>query len=110
MTEHIIMCKCQRIAVVAHNNKKTELINCLKQHREILSQHELFGTGTTGSLVEQELNLPVTKFQSGPLGDDQQLGAMIASQKLDILFLILWIFIHTMLMSKLYYDWHKYGV
>ncbi|CAF3094009.1 unnamed protein product [Rotaria sp. Silwood2] len=89
MVEHIMMSNRKRIAVVAHNNKKTELIDCLKQHREVLSQHELFGTGTTGSLVEKELNLPVTKFRSGPFGGDQQLGAKIASHELDILFFLI---------------------
>ena len=87
--EDIVMPIRKRIAVVAHDNKKAELIVCLKQHRKVLSQHELFGTGTTGSLVENELNLPVTKFRSGPLGGDQQLGAMIASQQLDMVFFLI---------------------
>ncbi len=87
--EDILMSTRKRIALVAHDNKKVELINCLKQHRKVLSQHELFGTGTTGSLVENELNLPVTKFRSGPLGGDQQLGAKIASQQLDMLFFLI---------------------
>jgi methylglyoxal synthase len=89
MSEPIVMPTRKRIAVIAHDNKKTELINCLKQHQRILSQHELFGTGTTGSLVEKELNLPVTKFRSGPLGGDQQLGAKIASQELDMVFFLI---------------------
>ena len=75
----------KRIAVVAHNNKKAELIECLQKHRDVLAKHKLYGTGTTGSLVEQELKLPVTKFQSGPLGGDQQLGAKITNRELDIL-------------------------
>ena len=79
----------KRIAIVAHDNKKAELIDCLKKHRRVLAQHTLFGTGTTGALVEKELTLPVTKFRSGPLGGDQQLGAMIASQELDILFFLI---------------------
>ncbi|CAF1649184.1 unnamed protein product, partial [Adineta ricciae] len=82
MAESIIMSTCKRIAIVAHNNKKEELINCLKQHRSVLVQHKLFGTGTTGSLVERELDLPVTKFQSGPLGGDQQLGSLIVSHEI----------------------------
>ena len=84
MADPIVMFERKRIALVAHNNMKTSLIDCLRQHRAVLSQHELFGTGTTGSLVEKELHLPVTKFQSGPMGGDQQLGATIASQELDI--------------------------
>ncbi|CAF1400816.1 unnamed protein product [Rotaria sp. Silwood1] len=79
------MGEIKRIALVAHNNKKTELIECLRPHRDILAKHKLYGTGTTGSLVEKELQIPVTKFESGPLGGDQQLGAKITSRELDIL-------------------------
>jgi len=75
----------KRIALVAHNNKKAELIECLRQHRDVLAKHKLYGTGTTGALVEKELDIPVTKFESGPLGGDQQLGAKITSRELDIL-------------------------
>jgi methylglyoxal synthase len=75
----------KRIALVAHNNKKTELIECLRQRRDVLAKHKLYGTGTTGSLVEKELGIPVTKFESGPMGGDQQLGAKISSRELDIL-------------------------
>ncbi|CAF3089519.1 unnamed protein product [Rotaria socialis] len=89
MVEHIVMPQRKRIAIIAHDNKKAELISCLKQHRKVLSRHDLFGTGTTGSLVEQALNLPVTKFRSGPLGGDQQIGAKIASQELDIIFFLI---------------------
>jgi methylglyoxal synthase len=75
----------KRIALVAHNNKKAELIECLRQHRDVLAKHRLYGTGTTGALVEEELKISVTKFESGPLGGDQQLGAKITSRELDIL-------------------------
>jgi methylglyoxal synthase len=75
----------KRIALVAHNNKKAELIECLQQHRDVLAKHKLYGTGTTGALVEKELQIPVTKFESGPLGGDQQLGAKITARELDIL-------------------------
>ncbi len=75
----------KRIALVAHNNKKVELIECLRKHRDVLAKHKLYGTGTTGALVEKELQIPVTKFESGPLGGDQQLGAKITSRGLDIL-------------------------
>jgi methylglyoxal synthase len=79
------MGKHKRIALVAHNNKKAELIECLQQHRDVLAKHKLYGTGTTGALVEKELQIPVTKFESGPLGGDQQLGAKITARELDIL-------------------------
>lgn len=75
----------KRIGIAAHNNKKSELIECLRKHRDVLAKHKLYGTGTTGSMVEKELQLPVTKFESGPLGGDQQLGAKITKRELDIL-------------------------
>ncbi|CAF0841440.1 unnamed protein product [Rotaria sordida] len=81
----IVMGEHKRIALVAHNNKKTELIECLRQHRDVLAKHKLYGTGTTGSLVEKELRIPVTKFESGPLGGDQQIGAKITLRELDVL-------------------------
>ncbi len=55
------------------------------KYRELLANHSLYGTGTTGALIESELSLPVTKCASGPLGGDQQIGAMIVDEKLDML-------------------------
>jgi methylglyoxal synthase len=75
----------KRIGIVAHDNKKAELLECLKKHRDVLANHKLYGTGTTGSLVEKELRIPVTKFASGPFGGDQELGARITRRELDIL-------------------------
>ncbi|CAF3732996.1 unnamed protein product [Rotaria sp. Silwood1] len=75
----------KRIGFAAHNEKKSELIECLRRHRDVLSQHKLYATGTTGSLIEKEFDVVVTKFNSGPLGGDQQLGAKIATGNLDIL-------------------------
>lgn len=75
----------KRIALVAHDNKKNELIEWAIYNKTALSQHLLFGTGTTGSLVENALDQPVTKFLSGPLGGDQQIGARIAEGKIDVL-------------------------
>ena len=76
---------CKRIALVAHDNKKEELVQWSIQHRNKLQEHELFGTGTTGSLIEKKLALPVTKLISGPLGGDQQIGALISECRLDLL-------------------------
>ncbi len=75
----------KRIALVAHDNKKSELMEWAIYNKAALSHHLLFGTGTTGTLVEEALGQPVTKFLSGPLGGDQQIGARIAEGKIDVL-------------------------
>ena len=75
----------KRIALVAHDNKKSELIEWAVYNKTALSKHRLYGTGTTGSLVEDALGQSVSKFLSGPLGGDQQIGARIAEGKIDVL-------------------------
>lgn len=75
----------KKIALVAHDNRKADLIQWCLQHREKLSNHDLFATGTTGLRLKQALNLPIDALMSGPMGGDQQLGAMIAETKLDLL-------------------------
>ena len=72
------------IALIAHDHKKDELINWVKKHKDILSQHKLIATGTTGKLIENHLGVEVKRVMSGPLGGDQQLGAMIAEGEIDI--------------------------
>ncbi|MGE3472572.1 MAG: methylglyoxal synthase [Vicinamibacterales bacterium] len=74
----------KRIALIAHDNCKSGLLEWARYNRETLAEHELYGTGTTGSLVSAELCLPVTLFLSGPLGGDQQVGAAIAEGRLDL--------------------------
>ena len=65
----------KRIALVAHDNKKQDLLEWARFNRESLAGHELYATGTTGRLLQQTLGLDVVTFQSGPLGGDQQIGA-----------------------------------
>ena len=75
----------KRIALVAHDDKKGDLLEWAEYNRDILADHILFATGTTGKLLSVRLDVPVTCFQSGPLGGDQQIGALIAAGDLDML-------------------------
>jgi len=74
----------KRIALIAHDNRKLDLLDWARFNRGTLARHELFGTGTTGALVEAEIGVPVHRFLSGPLGGDQQIGAGIAEGRVDI--------------------------
>jgi len=77
----------KNIALVAHDQKKPEIIEWAKTHADKLAGHNLFATGTTGRLIKENApELNITPLKSGPLGGDQQLGAMIAEGQLDILF------------------------
>ena len=73
------------IGLVAHDNKKGDLIEWARYNRRILEVHDLVATGTTGTLLEDEIGVGVVKLQSGPLGGDQQLGALIAEGDIDVL-------------------------
>jgi len=77
--------KTRHIALVAHDNKKQELLEWCKLNHSTLSKHHLYATGNTGILLQNELHLPITKFLSGPLGGDQQIGASISEGIIDIL-------------------------
>jgi methylglyoxal synthase len=68
--------------MVAHDNKKADLLDWVRFNRATLIEHDLLATGTTGGLIEEELGISVTKLQSGPLGGDQQIGAKIAEGRL----------------------------
>ena len=75
----------KKIAMVAHDHRKDDLVNWALRNRDAFVGHELLATGTTGKLIEERLNLPVRKLLSGPLGGDQQIGALIAQGEIDIL-------------------------
>ncbi len=75
----------KKIVLVAHDEKKQDLLEWARFNKELLMQHELSATGTTGTLLEQELGIEINKLQSGPLGGDQQIGAKIAAGEIDLL-------------------------
>jgi methylglyoxal synthase len=75
----------KRIALVAHDNRKKDLLEWAHFNRGLLSQHILYATGTTGHLIEQRIGLPVHKLKSGPLGGDQQIGAKISENEIDMM-------------------------
>lgn len=76
----------KKVALVAHDNKKQDLLEWARFNKDALAQHEVYSTGTTGKLLEQELeDIEIIKLQSGPLGGDQQIGAKIAEGNIDFL-------------------------
>lgn len=75
----------KKIALVAHDNKKRDLLEWIKFNRDLLAQHELWATGTTGRLLEGELGLDVIRLQSGPLGGDLQIGSKIVEGEIDFM-------------------------
>ena len=81
----IAMANDKKIALVAHDNKKRDLVEWAKYNRALLARHRIFATGTTGEILEKELGFAVLKLRSGPLGGDQQIGAKIAESEIDFL-------------------------
>ena len=75
----------KKIALVAHDNKKHDLIEWSKFNRDLLAHHKVYATGTTGTLLSQELNFPIERLESGPLGGDQQIGSKIVDGEIDFL-------------------------
>ena len=73
----------KRIALIAHDNCKSGLLEWARYNRGTLAHHDLYATGTTGGLIASELDLPITRFLSGPLGGDQQVGAGIVEGRID---------------------------
>ena len=84
-----MMKKRKRIALVAHDQRKEDLLTWVKYNADLLSRHELYATGTTGNIISEKCSIDIHRLKSGPLGGDQQLGAMIANGELDIL-IFLW--------------------
>ena len=76
----------RQLALIAHDSKKPELLAWAAYNRDSLRRHRLHATGTTGTMLEYELGLPVTRYLSGPVGGDQQIGAKIAEGVIDVLF------------------------
>lgn len=74
-----------RIALIAHDKKKNEIIEIAKIYKDVLAGHELYATGTTGTLIMGETGLSIHRMKSGPLGGDQQIGAMVAEGKIDLI-------------------------
>lgn len=74
------------IALIAHDNKKNDLVQFVVAYQPIFSEHTLFATGTTGLRISEATGLSINRFQSGPLGGDQEIGAMIAKNKMDVVF------------------------
>lgn len=85
MEHDFIMGKQKNIALVAHDNRKKDLLDWVKRNKEMLATHFLYGTGTTGALIAKETGLPVRTFNSGPLGGDQQIGARIIEDDINFL-------------------------
>lgn len=77
-----------RVALIAHDKKKPELLEFVRRYRDVLAQHELVATGTTGRMVAEATGLPVHCFLSGPLGGDQQIGSEIAAGRIDVVFFL----------------------
>ena len=74
-----------RIALIAHDKKKNDIIELAKNYKDVLAGHELYATGTTGTLIMGETGLTIHRMKSGPLGGDQQIGAMVAEGKIDLI-------------------------
>jgi methylglyoxal synthase len=73
-----------RVALIAHDKKKPDIIDLAKKYRDILCTHTLYATGTTGTLIIGETGLSIIRMKSGPMGGDQQIGSMVADNQLDL--------------------------
>ena len=73
-----------KIALIAHDKKKNEIIDIAKNYKDVLADYELYATGTTGTLIMGETGLSIHRMKSGPLGGDQQIGAMLANGEIGL--------------------------
>ncbi|MEE1047511.1 MAG: methylglyoxal synthase [Clostridia bacterium] len=74
-----------KIALIAHDKKKSEIIELARKYKDVLAEHELYATGTTGTMIMGETKLEIERLKSGPLGGDQQIGAMLANGELNLI-------------------------
>ena len=74
-----------KIALIAHDKKKAEIIEIAKKYKDVLAKYDLYATGTTGTLIMGETGLKIQRMKSGPLGGDQQIGAMLANGEIDLI-------------------------
>ena len=74
-----------KIALIAHDKKKNDIIEIAKKYKDVLAEYELYATGTTGTLIMGETGLPIHRMKSGPMGGDQQIGAMLANGELGLI-------------------------
>ena len=81
----ILIYPYKKIALLAHDNKKRDLLEWARFNRDLLAGHEVYATGTTGEVLERQLGMVIHKLQSGPLGGDQQIGAKIVNREIDFL-------------------------
>jgi methylglyoxal synthase len=84
-TKTIEMGLNKKIALVAHDHKKRDLVEWSKFNRDLLAHHKVYATGTTGAMLERELGFPIERLESGPLGGDQQIGSKIVEGEIDFL-------------------------
>lgn len=83
------------IAFIAHDRKKDEIVNFVTAYEKVFVDHQLYSTGTTGLRIMEQTNLNIHRFQSGPLGGDQQIGALVAENEMDLI-----IFLRDPLMAQ----------
>lgn len=102
----------KHIALVAHDHCKKMLMNWVERHQPLLEQHVLYATGTTGNLIQRATGMDVNAMLSGPMGGDQQVGALISEGKIDVLifFGIRSMPCLTILMSKPFCAWQRCGI